>query len=250
MTLTARRRPASTTATRLVAVDVVRGVAILAVIAFHLTWDLGSLDLIGTHIGSTPWGRAISHTIAGTFLLLVGVSLVLAHRERFRAASFWRREVQLVGYAVLVSVATYLFLPHQWVSFGILHAIAVSSVLALPFVHASRATAVGAIGLAVALPQLVTIPGDSRWWSWTGLTEGVRPTIDSAPLLPMLALTLAGVLVMRSLQGSATEERLASWRPERGAGGALAFLGRHTLAIYLLHQPVLLVLLHGYVLLR
>ncbi|WP_052592335.1 DUF1624 domain-containing protein [Luteipulveratus mongoliensis] len=245
MTTTTTRVP-STRTSRIAAVDVLRGVAIIAVIAYHLTWDLGSLDLIGTDISHTATGRGIAHAIAGTFLTLVGVSLVLAHRDGFRARSFWRREIEIIGYAALVTLATYVTFPSEFVSFGILHSIAVSSVLALPFVWASKTTAIGAAGLAVLLPRMVTIPGDSRWWSWTGLTEGAQPTMDNAPVLPMFALTLAGLVVTRMLHEQGRLEVLSRWRAERGAGGALSFLGRHTLAIYLLHQPILLGVLHAY----
>ncbi|KNX37317.1 DUF1624 domain-containing protein [Luteipulveratus halotolerans] len=250
MSLSTRPAPPAARTTRLAALDVLRGVAIIAVIAFHLTWDLGSLDLIGVDIGRTTWGRWIAHGIAGTFLLLVGVSLVLAHRERFRAQAFWRREVELVGYAALISAVTYVALPTEFVSFGILHSIALTSVIALPFVWASRATALGAAGLALVLPQLIVIDGSSRWWSWTGLTESVKPTIDSAPVLPMLAVTLLGILLMRRLQDNRLADRLALWRAEDRLSTGLRHLGRHTLVIYLVHQPLLLGALHGFVWLR
>lgn len=230
---------------RIAVVDVLRGVAIVAVVVFHLTWDLGDLHLINLQISLTGWGRDTAHTIAASFLFLVGVSLVLAHGERFRARSFCRREAELVAYGALVTVATWVAFPSQVVTFGILQAIAVSSVLALPFVRAPRLLAVGAGLLALVLPQLVTIPGSSRWWSWTGLTASVQPTVDHAPLLPWCALTLLGLVTMRSALQAGWGPRLARWRAERGVGRALAYLGRHTLGIYLAHQLVLLPVLTG-----
>lgn len=231
-------------------IDVARGVAIVAVVVYHLVWDLGDLGLIDSTPAQGETGKNVAHGIAGSFIFLVGVSLVLAHGDRFRPRKFLRRLAELVGYALLVSVVTLLIFPSQWVSFGILQCLAVASVLALPFLRASRLLAVGAAVLAFALPGLVTIPGDSRWLSWTGLTEDVQPTIDHAPLLPLFGLTLLGIVLMRTLRERGDDVRLARVRTDRGPLGWLAFVGRHTLVIYLLHQPILLGLLNAWVWLR
>lgn len=227
-------------------IDVVRGVAILAVIAYHLTWDLGDFGFLPERPAQSVTGENIAHGIAGTFVFLVGVSQVLAHENGFRARAFGRRLLELIGYGALISVVTYVVMPSQWVSFGILQCIAVVSVLALPFVRLSRALALGVAVLAVALPGIVEIPGSSRWLSWTGLTETTAPTIDSAPVLPLFALTLLGIVLMRTLRERGGDRRLAAVSTESGALGALAFLGRHTLIIYVVHQPILLGLLHAY----
>lgn len=237
----ARRAP------RIGLIDVLRGVAILAVIAYHLTWDLGDFGFLPSRPAQSETGENIAHAIAGTFLFLVGVSLVLSHADGFRARAFGRRLVELVGYGALISLVTYLVMPSQWVSFGILQCIAVVSVLAVPFLRPSRAVALGAAVLAVALPGLVQLPGSSRWVSWTGLTEATAPTIDSAPVLPLFALTLLGVVLMRTLRANGGDHRLAAVSTDRGLLGWLAFLGRHTLVIYLVHQPILLGLLNAYV---
>lgn len=231
-------------------IDVARGIAIIAAVAYHLTWDLGDLDLISGRPAQSVVGENIAHGIAGVFLFLVGVSLVLAHEKAFRAHAFGRRLAEVVGYALLISVVTYVAMPEQWVSFGILQCIAVVSVLALPFLRPSRAVGLGVAGLAVALPGVLVISGSSRWWSWTGLTEQVQPTIDNAPVLPFFALTLLGIVLMRTLRARGVDQRLAQVSTDRGALGWLAFLGRHTLIIYVVHQPVLLGLLHAYLWLR
>ena len=122
-------------------VDLVRGIAIVAVVAFHLTWDLGDLGLISWRISAHPAGKVIAHAIAGSFLFLVGVSLVLAHRRGIRWRSFWRREAQLVLLALAITGFSAVHQPRAIVTFGILHAIALVSVLALPAVRAPRRVA-------------------------------------------------------------------------------------------------------------
>lgn len=235
---------------RIAGIDVLRGVAILAVIWYHLMWDLGDLDLIDVHISRTGWGDVVAHCIVSTFMLLVGASLVLAHGRGVRVRAFWRREAELLAYGMLISAVTLVIMRSQWVSFGILQCIAVVSVLCLPFVRASRLLSLGAGGLCLVVPHLVTIPGDSRWLSWTGLTESVQPTIDHAPLLPWLGVALLGVAAMQTLVRTGMTTTLARWKAQHPPASWLRFLGRHTLVIYLVHQPVLLAALNGWVALR
>lgn len=224
-------------------VDLLRGIAIVAVVAFHLVWDLGDLGLISWRISAHGSGKVIAHTIAGSFLFLVGVSLVLAHRRGIRWRSFWRRELQLVALALVITAVSVFYQPREVVTFGILHAIALVSLIALPVVRAPRslpwALAVG----AGALPWLVHLPGRSPWISWTGLADGTQPSLDWQPVLPWIALTFVGIGVMRWLLGSGVEvttvARVRSWRPVLAPLRWLGVLGRHTLGIYVVHQPVL-----------
>lgn len=296
---------------RWAAVDVARGVAILAVVAFHATWDLGDLGLISWRISAHWSGKVIAHSIAGSFLFLVGVSLVLAHGRGIRWWSFWRREAQLVLLALLVSAGTWAYQPRETITFGILHDIAVVSLVCVLFVRLQVWTVWVAGVAAVALPQLVHVSGRSPWVSWTGLADGTRPALDWQPVLPWIALAFAGVGLMRWLlrageevptvvggsrvSGFSSEEvptvvggsrvprgsgekvptvvggtrvprgsgvevptvvgslgisgvsgvevptvaSLRGWRPASAPARWLGVLGRHTLAIYLIHQPML-----------
>lgn len=226
-------------------VDIARGVAIVAVVAYHLTWDLGDLGFIDVKIADTDWGAAIARTIAGTFLFLVGVSLVLAHGRGIRHGAFWRRQAQLLGLAVVISIVTRIAFPDAWISFGILHCIVVAGMLALFSVRAPRWVPLAAAAVCTVVYLRVDLPGNSRWVAWTGLTDQTPATVDHAPVLPLLALTFLGVF----LAGIATDRDWWARLPQQAGaqvpGRQLAFLGRHTLAIYMLHQLVLLGILHA-----
>jgi Predicted membrane protein len=224
-------------------VDLLRGVAIVSVVAFHLTWDLGDLGLISWRISAHWSGKVTAHSIAGSFLFLVGVSLVLAHRRGIRWRAFCRRELQLVVLALVITAASAVYQPREIVTFGILHAIAVVSLLALLAVRAPRWVPWALAAVSVALPWLVHLPGRSPWISWTGLADGTQPSLDWQPVLPWIALAFVGIGVMRPLvvaaEGGTTVAGLRSWRPASSPTRGLGWLGRHTLAIYVLHQPVL-----------
>ncbi|NOP37367.1 DUF1624 domain-containing protein [Calidifontibacter sp. DB2511S] len=224
---------------RLVVIDALRGVAILAVVAYHFVWDLGNFGYLPGQWCSTPAGVLTGRIIAGSFLGLVGVSMALAHQHGFRARSFWRREAQLLATAALVTIVTFVVMPAEVVTFGILHNIALTSLLLVPFLRGSRALALGCALLAFALPSLVTIEAAPAWWTWTGLAAHPTPSLDYQPLLPLLGVSLLGLIAGRTLVSS---PRLAVAVGRLGhdpVSRSLGRVGRHTLAIYLIHQPVM-----------
>src|SRR5262249_15519786 len=124
---------AATPAPRLAIVDLLRGAAILAMIVYHAAWDLTYFRLIPVDVGLDPGWRWFAHIIAGTFLGLVGISLVLATRNGFRLRPYLRRLGILVAAAAAVTLVTWRIFPDEFVYFGILHVIALSSIVALPF---------------------------------------------------------------------------------------------------------------------
>lgn len=230
---------------RLPALDVARGVAVAAMVGYHLAWDLSFLRLVETDIGAHPAWQWVARSIAGSFLALVGVGLVLAHGRGLRARAFLRRLAVVAGAAGLVSAATLLAFPDRWIFFGVLHCIAVSSVLALPFLRLPLPLVVATAGLVLAAPRWLTSPVlDGGMLDVLGLGLVTPLTNDYVPLFPWFALVLVGVA-----GGRVGLPRLAG-RAGAPAGPfrrALAWAGRRSLPVYLLHQPVLLGLLWGYV---
>ena len=125
---------------RIPALDLARGAALAAMVIYHAAWDLSFLGLIETDIRDHTGWILFARAIAASFLVLVGIGLVLAHASGAdapgwnRAASF-KRLGMITGAALLVTAGTYAAMPDNFIFFGILHAIAVSSVLALPFLR-------------------------------------------------------------------------------------------------------------------
>ena len=76
--------PAQAAPPRLPIVDAARGAALAAMAAYHATWDLGYLQLTPENAALSPAGRVAAHLIAGGFLLLVGVGLVLMNGAGLR----------------------------------------------------------------------------------------------------------------------------------------------------------------------
>jgi uncharacterized membrane protein len=220
---------------RWAALDAARGLAVLAMVVFHLIWDLAHFGYIEQTI---PWSATVKgfgHAIAFSFLFIAGVSLVLAHREHIRWPAFWRRFAIVAGAAALVSVGTYLVFPGAFVFFGILHCIAAASLLSIPFLLLPWPAALVVGALFLAAPPVVASPAfNAPWLQWLGLGTTEPLTQDWRPLFPWAGAMLLGVAAGRGL---------ALRRPDPVPAGAergwLPFIGRHSLAIYLAHQPLL-----------
>ena len=229
-------------------IDVVRGLAVIAMILFHFTWDLGFFQLISYDIAFTPEGRLLSHLIAGTFLFLVGVSLSLAHRNGFDARGFLIRFAKIAGAAALVSLGTFFTMPEDWIFFGVLHCIALSSLLALPFLRASLILVGLSALLALGAPSVINHPFfDQPALFWLGLNKVLPRTNDYVPFFPWVGVVLSGLLVGRLMLKM---PHLASGAI-RSLNGvvprSLARLGRYALPIYLVHQPIMMALLWAFV---
>jgi uncharacterized membrane protein len=184
--------------------------------------------------------RIFSHGIASAFLALVGISLALAHRNGPRWRAFFTRFALVAGAAALVTAATLFAAPDAPILFGILHCIAAASLLAGAFLSAPAWAALVAGLAALAAPSLVAGPTfDAPALLWLGLGTIEPRTLDWRPLLPWAGVTLLALGGARLLMARFLASSLARWRARNGATRALAFGGRHSLAIYLVHQPIL-----------
>ncbi|EPX85037.1 heparan-alpha-glucosaminide N-acetyltransferase [Salipiger mucosus] len=238
------RRPSvasSAGAGRLLSLDVARGVALLGMVIFHLCYDLALAGLIPRDVPTREGWRLFAKLVAGSFLFLSGVSLWLAHGRGIRWPVFVRRIGVLALAAAAISATTYAMAPDRFVYFGILHAIAVSNLLALAFLRLPALLTLLVAGGVWALPRLVALPAlDHPALHWIGLSTWHRPSMDFEPLFPWAAATLAGLACTRLATAAGLWPRLREReKPAANLLHPLGWPGRHSLAIYLIHQPVL-----------
>jgi uncharacterized membrane protein len=222
---------------RLASIDALRAIALIAMIVYHFCFDLRYFGVIGADFEHDPLWLGARTLILSSFLMLAGVSLVLADvSSKLSSTLFWRHVGTIAGCALLVSAASYALFPVTFIWFGVLHAIAVTLVLARPLVRYPRvALAVGAAiiaaGIAVSHPMF-----DRFAVGWIGFMTAKPYTEDYVPLFPWAGVVFCGIAVGHAL----IRNRFAVLAPIAAPPRWLAWLGRHTLAIYMLHQPMLL----------
>lgn len=227
-------------AERIVLLDQLRGFALLAMTLYHFVWDLGFFGYLLPDTAGTGFWVVFARCIAFSFLLLVGVSLVLGHGDGLRRRSFVKRLAQVSAAAAVISLVTWFAIPGGFIFFGILHAIALFSVLALPFLRlpwwATLITAclVGWVGLSFTAELF-----DTHWLWWLGMSPTPPLSNDYVPLFPWFAATLFGVAGAQAMTAGLWHRAGRSPVPSP-AGRPLSFIGRHSLVYYLVHQPIML----------
>jgi uncharacterized membrane protein len=235
---------------RIALIDTLRGVALIAMATYHFTWDLEFFGYVDPGTATHGFFRIYARSIASTFLFLAGVGLVLAHTPQIRWQSFWKRFAMVAGAALAISIATFVAFPTEWIYFGILHNIAVSSLVGLAFLRLPIAvTALAALAVVAAMVADSSLaPGslewplfDTRLLSWIGFADTPPRSNDYVPLFPWLAALLAGIVFARVAMRRGWLEKLAALQTRPNL---LSKAGRHSLAVYLLHQPILIGLVY------
>lgn len=225
---------------RIPVIDIARGVAILAMAGYHLSWDLWYYGLITADVGFDPRWVFFARSILATFLFLVGVGLVLGHGAGIRWASFWRRWLFAIGGALAITLGTFIAFPESFVYFGVLHAIALFMLMALPFLFVPVwAVALATVAFIVPPFFFSDVLFNEKLFSWLGFWVTPPVTNDLVPVFPWFGAVLIGVLATR-LGKKALLPKLATIQPQGRVAGILGWLGRWSLPFYLLHQPVLL----------
>lgn len=231
-------------------VDFLRGWAIVMMVLFHMVFDLNYFGIRQIDVNSGFWFYLARFT-ALHFLLLVGVSLTLSHsrarllgqEDRFRLRLI-KRSLWIFGLAMGVTLVTYFFIREGFIIFGVLHLIGVSLLLAYPFLKLNGANFILGLLFILGGLSLQNFRVDYPWLLWLGLAPLDFRSVDYFPLLPWFGVILVGVafgdLFYRGYRRRIPLPDLAGSSLVRG----LEFLGRNSLVIYLVHQPVLIGLMY------
>jgi len=222
--------------------DALRGAAIVWMAGFHLCFDLNHFGWLQPRqdFYADPFWTVQRTCIVSLFLLCAGLGQAAALDAGQRWPRFWRRWLQVAGCALLVSAASAWMFPRSWISFGVLHGMAVM-LLACRLV-APLGRGLWLLGVvALVLPLLVQHPFfDTRLTNWVGLVTRKPVTEDFVPVLPWFGVMCAGLAAGQWLL---RERRAWMQAPVPPVLRPLAGLGRWSLSFYMVHQPVFIGLL-------
>jgi len=202
---------------------------------FHFCFDLTHFGFIKQNFYNDPFWTTQRSCIVSLFLFCAGLGQAVAYEQGQSWSGFWRRWVQVAGCAVLVSIGSWMMFKDRFISFGVLHGIAVMLVVVRLTAGLGRALWVAG-AIAIALPWFFHHPFfDSRLTNWTGLITHRPATEDYVPVLPWL-----GVMWWGMAAGQWVLARRREWLTGQFPRGLRPFsvLGRWSLSFYMLHQPV------------
>lgn len=230
--------------------DIIRGICIILVVLYHLLYDLSEV-FGGNYAFFRSEGMNIFRdAFVGTLIFLSGISCNLSR-------SNIKRGIKTFLCGMLISLVMLIAMPDSKIIFGILHFLGVAMIV---YGFAGKIlekipTMVGFLGLF--LTHLLTLGVHDGYFGWPRLFTINTPDVpgnillyilgfntghgsgDYWPIMPWLFLFLAGTFVGRYFK----EEKVPKWF-RLNPVPPLAFIGRNTMIIYLVHQPLIYGLLY------
>jgi uncharacterized membrane protein len=223
---------------RFIELDIIRGFAISIMIFFHLLWDLDYFGLFNFDRGLYSYS-AYFPTI---FFVLVGICLVISSQNKTQNQLIFRG-VWIFGIGIIISVISTVIIPDKPITFGVLHCIGCSIILSTFFIRFKAYNLFFAPFLILAGIIIGNFYVENP--TYLHLAVGLHQenlwayTVDYFPLLPWFGVTLLGLGLGNILYKDGKRQfkfpDISHLIPVR----LISLLGKNSLVIYLLHQPVI-----------
>lgn len=229
-------------------IDALRGLAVVTMMVYHVLWDLWYLDVLPNIVLWDGFWKYFQRATASTFILLAGTSMALLTQRTQVIADdalvrrFLWRGLRILGYGMLLTIA----IGQSGIGrldFGILHLLGISMIAAIPLRRLAWTNILLWAVLVVAGSFVQSASSTTLWLVPLGLAPVSYAPLDYFPLLPWFGVLLLG-MGLANLLYSPSARRF--WLPDWSGVAAIRWLqplGRHSLLIYLLHQPVIWALL-------
>jgi len=225
-------------------IDVARGFSILLMFIYHFSYDLDYYGFVNINFTTDSFWLNFRTLIVTLFLCIMGISLYLASYRGLHKKSFQKRLMLLITYSLIVSISSWVMFPKAMIFFGILHFITVASVLGLLFVRFKLVNLF--LGMSfILIGQFIELPiFNHAYLQWFGLMTTLPIAVDYVPLLPWFGVVLIGMYLGQLLSQQPAGSFFQSWKSHHPVSHVLALGGRHSLHIYMLHQPLFLGILY------
>jgi len=207
-------------------------------VIFHFSFDLNHFHIVDLDLKHDAFWKYFRILIVSIFVFLAGVSLQLTHKDMINVKKIKKRILLLGGASLLVSIASYTQFPHTWIYFGILHFFLFASVVGLLFLRIPR--------IAFMMGIFIVVASYLSWinvhWLYDILKYPLHLplyyTEDLAKIFPWFGVFLLGMSsVYFEIHRLLFEQNI--FTKKSYINHFFSFLGRHSLFIYMLHQPLL-----------
>jgi uncharacterized membrane protein len=224
---------------RIFALDFLRGFAVILMISFNYSVTLNYFRVVDIPYNFLYW-FIFPRFIAAIFIFISGVVAYVTYKNyktKFLQLYF-RRGIKLLIFAFLISLFTYLFVPSGTILFGILHFFAVSSFLIPFFIRYDKLNLIAGLSITLFGIYLQLVAFNFSYLFWLGFIPTNFFTFDYFPIMPWLGVLMLGIYFAKKFIG-----KTAKFQTKSVLGKLFAFLGRNSLTIYLIHQPILIFIL-------
>ncbi len=233
---------------RLWEIDLLRGISLVLMAAFHLLYDLRFFGIGAIGLSESFWFFS-PRIIASMFILLAGVSLSISYARSKSLTSnalyrkYLRRGAGIFFWGLVITVVTWVYVRDEYIVFGILHFIGLSIVLSYFFLewnYRNLVLGMACIGAGLYLaPMSFSFP----YLLFIGFAPEGFSSLDYFPLLPWFGVVLLGIFLGKNLYPAGARKYAVPDYSKNFAASLFCLLGRHSLLVYLLHQPVIIALL-------
>lgn len=224
---------------RIQAIDFVRGIDIVFMVLFNYSITLDYFNLIS--IPSNYLYRTILPvSIASIFIFISGVSAYVSYQKQKEKLTrkYFIRGMKLLFYAILITLFTYVFVPRKTIFFGILHFFAVTSFFIPVFIKYNKLNLIASLLFILSGVYLQQQTFGFSYLFWLGFIPENFSTFDYFPVIPWLGVVLLGIYYGKYIAAKMQKIKFNS-----DMSNIFKFLGKHSLTVYLIHQPLLILFL-------
>ena len=222
--------------------DVLRGVSVSAMIVYHFFWDLGYFKFIELENMTQGLPLLLAQCIGASFIVVSGISFRLAsHSENF-SIKFVKRLLVLVLICSLITSITFFLDKTSFIFFGILHFLVICSIIGLLFLKINNNYFFFILFICSFVISTTEIKFDlPSYFSWLGFNSKVPITNDFYPVFPWISFYFFGLWVSEPVRVFLMhkDRTFQNYCPKLVfVYKGLLFLGRNSLTVYILHQPI------------
>lgn len=220
-------------------IDFLRGIAIIGMMIFHLFFILDFRGVVSFALYNGAW-LSLARFVQITFIMLVGISMVISWKNRQSKLHQAKRGLLVLAMAALVTLGSYFIVPDYFVRFGILHMLGTSIIIFSPIVDKKWLAlflcpliffgTLFQAPLAEGLQVIGYMTGIDGW--------GKYSTVDYFPLIPWSSGVALGIFL-----GHILLEKKLLHKIEIKALSPITYLGKHSLLVYMIHVPIMLIVL-------
>ena len=214
----------------------------MAMIVYHFFWDLGYFNFIELRNVTQGIPLLFAQCIGASFIIISGISSRLSSLSYNYKRKFFKRVGVLVLICFFITSITFLVDKKSFIFFGILHFLVTCSIISLFFLKIKKNYVFFIIfvcSLVLSASKITfNLPAH---FSWIGFNSEVPITNDFYPLFPWVSFYFFGLWVCEPLREFLESKNRSSYLyyPKLIViYEGLQFLGRNSLTVYILHQPI------------